>query len=545
MRTITTGFLTLSLLLVTGCGGSSSPAPATVTPPPPVNTDPTFTKDVFQAESTFKDRCAVPRTGINPATGNAFPDIAGSMLYEKHWLRSWSNNTYLFFNEIDDTDPASIADRLDYFEILKTEAITASGKPKDEFHFTADTAERQQLISSGASAGYGAKFALISASVPRDIRIAFTEPSSPASTAPASLVRGTVVLEIDGVDAINGGTQADVDVLNAGLFPASEGEAHIFKVQDPGGTTRTFTMTSSVVTIAPVNAAKTIDIAGNKVGYLHFTTFGTSIAEADVVAAMQTFSNDGITDLVLDLRYNGGGFLDIAAELGFMIAGPTQTTGRTFDNIVFNSKHPNINPVTGQNLAPTPFYSTGQNFSVANGTPLPSVNLNRVFVLSTSRTCSASEAVINGLRGIDVEVLLIGSTTCGKPFGFYPTDNCGVTYFTIQFQGENDKGFGQYADGFTPINAADQNGELIAGCEIVDDFGHTLGDENEAQLAAALTYIQTGACPVVTTAATRPAPKVSQVSNPTSLLNDERIRTRILMEQTLLLDARDAKRGNK
>ena len=541
MRTTTAGLFTLSFLLMTGCGGGGSSAPATITPPP-VNTGPTYTKGVFQAESNFKDRCAVPRTGTNPATGNSFPDIAGSTLHEKHWLRSWSNNTYLFFAEIDDVDPASIADRLDYFAILKTVAVTASGKPKDEFHFTADTAERQQLISSGASAGYGAKFALISPSVPRDIRVAFTEPNSPARLAPASLARGAIILEIDGVDAVNGGTQADIDVLNAGLFPKSEGEAHTFKVQDLGsGTTRTFTMTSAVVTIAPVNTAKTINVAGNEVGYLHFTTFGTSIAEEQVVAAMQTFSYDGVTDLVLDLRYNGGGFLDIAGELGFMIAGPAQTTGRTFDNIVFNSKHQNINPVTGQNLAPTPFHSTGQGFSVSNGTPLPSVNLNRVFILSSSNTCSASEAVINGLRGIDVEVILIGSTTCGKPFGFYPTDNCGVTYFTIQFKGENDKGFGDYTDGFTPINAADQNGELIAGCEIADDFGNALGDEAEAQFAAALTYIQTGACPIAAAAEAAPAPKVSQAPDPTSLLGDERIRTRFLMEQTLLLDAPAAK----
>ena len=67
---------------------------------------------------------------------------------------------------------------------------------------------------------------------------------------------------------------------------------------------------------------------------------------------------------------------------------------------------------------------------------MPALDLERVFVLTTASTCSASEAIINSLRGINVEVIQIGSTTCGKPYGFYPQDNCGTTYFTIQFAGE-------------------------------------------------------------------------------------------------------------
>ena len=498
MRLLSTSVATVSFLVLSACGGGgSSTPPVTTTPPPPVNTGPTWTKDIFEAESKFKDRCAVVRTGTDPATGSAYRDVAGSILQEKHWLRSWSNNTYLWFDEIDDKDPASIADKLAYFDVLKTEAVTASGNARDRFHFTINTADYQQQVSSGASAGYGFRLAIIKSSPPRDIRIAYTEPNSPATAAAVNLARGAIILEVDGVDAINGSSQANVDVINAGLFPDADGETHTFKVRDLGSNTdREVTITSDIVTTLPVNIAKTIDVAGNKVGYMHFTTFGTTSAEQALVTAMTNFQADGITDLVLDLRYNGGGFLDIAGELGYMIAGAARTTGKDFDNIVFNSKHQTTNPVTGGALTATPFHSTGQGFSVTEGTALPSVNLNRVFVLSTSRTCSASEAVINGLRGVDVEVVLIGTTTCGKPYGFYATDNCGETYFSIQFRGENDKGFGDYADGFTPIDATANVGELIDGCEVGDDFSNALGDETEAQFAAALTYVQTGACPV-------------------------------------------------
>jgi hypothetical protein len=102
---------------------------------------------------------------------------------------------------------------------------------------------------------------------------------------------------------------------------------------------------------------------------------------------------------------------------------------------------------------------------------------------------------MNSLRGIDVEVIQVGSTTCGKPYGFYPTDNCGTTYFTIQFRGVNDKDFGDYIDGFSPANARAAAGVVLPGCSVADDFTAGLGDPNEDRLAAALTYRDTQTCP--------------------------------------------------
>jgi hypothetical protein len=113
---------------------------------------------------------------------------------------------------------------------------------------------------------------------------------------------------------------------------------------------------------------------------------------------------------------------------------------------------------------------------------LPTLNLSRVYVLVGAGTCSASEAVVNGLRGVGVQVNLIGATTCGKPYGFYPQDNCGTTYFSIQFAGVNQLGQGDYADGMAPT------------CAATDDFSHALGDPSEGRLAAALSYRATGVC---------------------------------------------------
>ncbi len=89
-------------------------------------------------------------------------------------------------------------------------------------------------------------------------------------------------------------------------------------------------------------------------------------------------------------------------------------------------------------------------------------------------------------------MIQIGSPTCGKPYGFYPADNCGTTYFSIQFKGVNAKGFGDYPDGFVPGGAGVAG---VPGCQVADDFGHALGDPLEARLSAALGYAAGQPCP--------------------------------------------------
>ncbi|WP_223669142.1 S41 family peptidase [Kangiella shandongensis] len=521
----TTTIASLSLLLAACGGGSDSDSPE----PTPISEAPTWTQGVFEDEDKFKDLCENPRSGTD-IDGDPWPDQEGGYLHEKHWLRSWSNNTYLWYDEIQDQNPANFGLPTEYFDVLKTFNTTSSGANKDNFHFFQDTNEYEQRVSSGASFGYGAEFFLISAAPPREVVVAYTEPNSPATD--AALTRGAEILEIDGVDVVNG---SDTDRLNAGLFPAEDGETHEFVIRDLGATdTRTITMTSTTVTSDPVQNEKVFDTASGKVGYMQFNTFGTRIAEQEVIDAFVDFSNQGVDDVVVDLRYNGGGFLFISSQLAYMVAGDAQTSGRIFEETVFNDKHPDINPVTGEALEPTPFYSTTSDEATAPGDTLPSVNLNRVFVLSTGGTCSASEAFINGLRGIDVQVILIGDTTCGKPYGFFPTDNCGTTYFTIQFRGENDKGFGQYADGFVP-SSTDNGQDLVQGCVVADDFDHLLGDPNEAMLAAALEYQSSGSCPATASKTTKRHAAKSYMQDG-SLLKSQRVQQQLFLEQNRNLE---------
>lgn len=464
-----------------GGGGSSSPIPT----PPTETTASDFERGIFSAASTYANLCALPR-------GSGFDDTQGTTTDENNWLRAWSHDLYLWYNEIIDQDPTAF-ETPDYFDLMKTTAVTPSGNPKDKFHFTYPTEEWQQLSERGVAIGYGLDLVLKQSSPPREILLGLVDVGSPAAN--AGLTRGVRVLTVDGIDAINGDSEADVDGLNNALFPDAIGETHEFEVEDfDGKNRRMVSLTSAQLNRNPV-PLKALGLPSSgfeEVAYLLFNRH-IATAEAGLIDAMQQFSDAGVTQLILDLRYNGGGFLDIANELAFMIAGPSATQNVFFTQIEFNDQHPTQNPVTSEALQPEPFLTTAQGFSAPSGTPLPSLNLSRVFVLSSATTCSASEAIINGLRGIGLEVVLIGQATCGKPYGTYPADNCGTTYFSTQFRGVNNLGFGDYADGFIPDPSPSEPFEVI-GCAVEDDFSRALGDPEEAMLATALNYIESNTC---------------------------------------------------
>ena len=460
------------------CGGSDS------------NTPDEYEPGVFPASGLFKNLCEVPRTGSD-INGNAFPDRAGSEFDEKMWLRSWSDEFYLWYSEIPDQNPGPFS-VLAYFDELKTAELTPSGRPKDNFHFAIPTDEWLLSSRSGISFGYGAQLA-IDNTFPRTITVVYTEPNSPATDSAADLKRGTRVLEVDGVDvSIN--TQAGIDTLNAGLFPGDVDEVHTFLVQDVEGSPRTIAMRSARIVSTPVQNVRTFSRGDNRIGYLVFNAH-IATAELGLINAISELEAANIDELVIDLRYNGGGFLALASQFAYMIAGPVATEDKGFETLQFNDKYPDTNPFTDQPLEATPFINQTIGLSVDSGQALPSLNLDRVFVLTGPGTCSASESVMNGLRGVDIDVIQIGKTTCGKPYGFFAQDNCGTTWFSVHFSGVNDKGFGEYPDGFSPRGSGDGFGVELAGCDVSDDLGHELGDPEEARLAAALNYIDTGSCP--------------------------------------------------
>jgi len=492
------GALTLSLAvaLIQGCGGGGGEgSSAAVSGMSGQGT--AWVAGVFPPSSSFAERCVSPRSGTDPSTGERYADVQGTLLQENNWLRSWSNELYLWYSEIVDQNPASFSTTDAYFQVLKTTASTPSGRAKDRFHFSYDTPTWEALSSSDVDVDYGAYFELVSPTVPRHAVVAYIQPGTAAAA--AGLARGATVLTVDGV-GINDNTTNGIATLNAGLFPSNVGESHTFSIQDtPSSTPRTVTLTAADVTYNPVPITKTLTASdGGTVGYILFNDQLAS-AEAAMDNAFSAMKAAAVSDLVLDLRYNGGGFLDIASEVAYEIGGAV-TAGQVFEKQQFNSKYPNTDPVQGGTIQPVTFHTTTQGISsgLAAGLALPTLNLKRVFVLTGADTCSASEAIINALRGVNVQVIQIGSVTCGKPYGFYPQDNCGTTYFSIEFSDVNAQGFGSYADGFGPQNSGNPYAVSVPGCSVADDFNDALGSAGEGRLAAALNYRINGTCPVAT-----------------------------------------------
>ena len=505
--------LTVTTLVFVGCGGGGGYGGSTpIVPSAPA--DPTWATGVFSPPATFAAYCANPRSGMDPVSGKAYPDKLGSAVWENNWIRAWTNSYYLWYSEVVDANPSS-ASTAAYFDLMKTTALVG-GVKKDKFHFTYSTTAWEKLSQSNASIGYGINWALLATSPPRKLLVAYTDAKTSAAT--NNVARGASVLKIDGVDLVNDGTTAGVATLNAGIAPSAVGEQHTFVIEDmPGGAQRTVTLTAANITEDPVPTVSTFAQPGGVVGYVEFNAH-VGTAEDRLVTAFNTLMAAGTTDLVLDIRYNGGGYLDIAAELAYMIAGPGRTTNMTFEKQTFNDKYPTTNPFSGQALTPTPFWSQTQGFGTTNGVALPHLDLTRVFVLTTADTCSASEAIINGLRGVGIQVIEIGGTTCGKPYGFYPADNCGTTYFSIQFKGENAANFGDYSNGFSAQNQTTGNvGVPIPGCSVADDYTHQLGDTSEGLFAAALAYRTNPGCP--TASGIAPPGVIAHIVRPEILMN--------------------------
>jgi carboxyl-terminal processing protease len=500
------------------CGANNVSQTGTGNPSTPSAATPTVGPSGIVPSNSVAGQCASPRPAsvINPATRAPYGDRQGSLTTEKQWIRGFVDETYLFYTEVPAVNPnlyvvgatatfvepsdnsafpRSLLTNMDvvetYFNSLRTKLTTASGKPKDRFQFTYSTPEWLALSNSGQSVGFGFQVALLSATPPRRAVIAYTDPGTPAAL--GNLARGAQFVTVNGVSVLNG----DPAVLNEGLFSPKAGTRYRFEVLDSGSTvTRTVELTPTTVTSTPVQNVRTLPAPNNRVGYILFNDH-IATSEAQLIAAVNQLkaSNNGagISDLVLDLRYNGGGLLGIASELAFMIAGAPATTGKTFERLSFNDKNPF--GITPQEAA-TPFYAVSQGFSTTRGVALPQLGLGRVFVLTSSGTCSASESVMNSLAGIGVSVIQIGNATCGKPYGFFPEDNCGVTYFNVQFKGVNQLGYGDYTDGLVPATASNQ-ADRFEGCVVADDFTKQLGDPLEGRLATALQYRANRTCTAV------------------------------------------------
>ena len=238
------------------------------------------------------------------------------------------------------------------------------------------------------------------------------------------------------ITAING--QSVESLIAAGTIGSAFGASEI-GIQSNivfftrGGARREAQMTKRLVTIPTVSLTSVFNVDGRKVGYLHFRNFvRPSIAALD--QAFETLKQSGVTELVLDLRYNGGGLVDVAVHLASLIGG-SLTSGQVLAVYDHNDKNQRYNE------------------TLRFENPSQALNLDRLVVITTRATASASELIVNSLRPY-IPVATIGETTYGKPVGQYGVPFCTKVLAPVAFSLKNASGEGDYFDGLAPTCAA-------------------------------------------------------------------------------------------
>jgi len=413
-----------------------------------------------------------------PATGGAptpTPTVAGCTLRERQdWASTQLKEWYLF----PETLPASLsptpyATVSDYIDAL---TATARSQGRDRyFTYLTSIAEENAYYSSGSSAGFG--FRLFTDTAAGKVFVAEAFEGTPALT--AGIDRGAEIVAI-GTSVANLRTVASIlasegaaGVTNA-FGPSTAGTTRVLRIIDAAGT-RDLTVAKADYTLTPVSSrygAKVIDDGGRKVGYVNLRTF-IDTADPALRAAFAQFKAAGITEVIVDLRYNGGGLVSIAQLMGDLL-GANRATSDVFDYMVFRPEKAAENetrffqPKT-QSIAPT-----------------------RLAFIGTGGTASASELVINAMIPyLHASSALIGTNTYGKPVGQIAIDRaaCDDRLRVIAFATQNAARQGNYFNGLA--------GTVEASCRAGDDVAYPLGDPREASTKAALDFLAGRSCTAI------------------------------------------------
>lgn len=372
----------------------------------------------------------------------------------KSWVHNGMLDYYLFADQVD----ANInLDAYDSLERLITDLRVA---PNDTFSYITDEQSHTSRFTDGETVGFGW---VLQRTQTDELYFKLVENNSPMAA--AGFTRGDRLAFVNDIRAIDY-FQQDSDERDALLSSDDDGASARFTVESPLGVSRTRTISKARYDLETVLDSRIIDHNGTRTGYLHFYQFLNTSSE-ELATAFESLGTAGISELVLDMRYNFGGRVAVAAELGSYLLG-RGNTDETFVSYQPNDKYSE--------------YTSAFNFV----NRAQSLTLNRLFVLQTDDTCSAAELVINGLRPF-MDVITVGGTSCGKPYASIPNTACDKVMNALELEAVNAAGAGGYYTG------------IAADCTASDNVAQTLGSASENLLATALGYIDTGSCPTGST----------------------------------------------
>lgn len=320
-----------------------------------------------------------------------------------------------------------------------------------------------------------------------DLRIEYVYPGSPAGL--AGLTRGCQITSINGNSNISydgagygTGTSTNLNFVSNAIYDSG---TLTMTVTALNGSTKTVNLTTADYNVNPILKDTVIATTnGHKVGYFVFNSFvSDAVADPLLNAAFANFTTQGITDIVVDLRYNGGGYVSTAQYIDNLIV-PTAKSGSLMYNTYYNS-----NLVSDKDPLLVGQFGGQPDFSIAgnavNFGKVGTLNVNRVFFIITGQTASASELTINNLRP-EMDVEFVGEQSYGKPVGFFAIDINKYEMFTPEFSVENSANQGGYYSGFTPGATG------YPGVNDYDDLTKNFGDPTEGLFADILTYVNTG-----------------------------------------------------
>jgi carboxyl-terminal processing protease len=409
--------------------------------------------------------------GGTPAPSPTPTPTACSLRAQQDFADSVLNEWYLFPDLLAVANPASF-NSVQSFLDARVAPARAQGRDQG-FTFATSIAEENALVNSGSSAGFGIRLSFDTAAN----RVFVVEAYEGANGLAAGIDRGTEITAIGTTSSnlqnvsslmASGGPQA---VVNA-LGPSTSGTARVLRFVQAGGATIERNVTKTDFSLDPVSdryGALILNDGAKRVGYLNLRTFIIADAAAQLRQAYGQFAAQGVTELIIDFRYNGGGLVSVAETMGDLMG--SGRTGQVFSRTVLRASKSAENET--------------RNFRAETNAIAPT----KIAFITTDSSASASELVANAMIPyLGSNTALVGANTSGKPVGQFGFDltACDLRVRAVTFQTLNANNQGDYFNGLARV--------FPNTCRAGDDITRPLGDPREASIAAALDFLGGRAC---------------------------------------------------